>query len=288
MVVPKERGDNVAPAAKRTVLRLKIGGDAGVRSRSKESPVATTSLSSEVVAMAPDTTTATSTETITQSESKLMRHQCDKGLTPINTIKSTKYLGDYTNIVDAQLLLQGFSFGFRLQYEGQRISTTAKKNDVCRNLEVQTICNVVGRGQTCSAYEARLFRTAFSLAFRGLFSVGELTVKKMSNTCSVNHTLNKNDVNTCRNYLEIHLVSSKTDQFGRGIPIHIPKQADKCIYPVVLLPCYLRDRPVVGGPLFCHFDGKTLTKYQFCAILKKSLHTLGIEHSPFSLVVSLI
>ncbi|CAC5363739.1 unnamed protein product [Mytilus coruscus] len=63
---PKGRADNIAPAAKRTVLRPKIGGDAGVRSRSTESPVATTSLSSEVVSMAPVITTDTSTESITQ------------------------------------------------------------------------------------------------------------------------------------------------------------------------------------------------------------------------------
>ncbi|CAC5425740.1 unnamed protein product [Mytilus coruscus] len=69
-VAPKERCDNVAPEAKGTVLRPKVGGDVGVN-RSTESPVATISLSSEVMTMAPVTTTATSnsTEPITQSVS---------------------------------------------------------------------------------------------------------------------------------------------------------------------------------------------------------------------------
>ncbi|CAC5363736.1 unnamed protein product [Mytilus coruscus] len=133
-----------------------------------------------------------------------------------------------------------------------------------------------------SAYEAMLFKAVFSLVFHGLLRVGELTVQNMSNICSANHALNKNDVKIYKKYLEIHLVSSKIDQFGRGVTIHIPKQADICICPVVLLTCYLRDRPVVGGPLFCHFDGKPLTKYQFSAILKKSPHALGIEHSRWS------
>ncbi|CAG2199596.1 unnamed protein product [Mytilus edulis] len=60
------------------------------------------------------------------SESKLLRHLWDKGWTPINIIELNTYLGDYANRVDAQLLLEEFTFGFRIQYEGPRISTTAK------------------------------------------------------------------------------------------------------------------------------------------------------------------
>ncbi|VDI00683.1 Hypothetical predicted protein [Mytilus galloprovincialis] len=37
-----------------------------------------------------------------------------------------------------------------------------------------------------------------------------------------------------------------------------------------------------GTALFCHFDGKPLTKYQFSAILKKSLHALGIDNARWS------
>ncbi|CAG2243366.1 unnamed protein product [Mytilus edulis] len=60
------------------------------------------------------------------NKSKLLRHLWDKGWTPINIIELNTYLGDYANRVDAQLLLEGFTFGFRIQYEGPRISTTAK------------------------------------------------------------------------------------------------------------------------------------------------------------------
>mgnify|MGYP006906397378 CR=1 FL=1 len=65
--------------------------------------------------------------------------------------------------------------------------------------------------------------------------VGELTVQNMSNACSTNHALNKNDVKIYKKYVEIHLVSSKTDQFGRGLTIHIPAQLDKCICPVAFI-----------------------------------------------------
>ncbi|VDI00685.1 Hypothetical predicted protein [Mytilus galloprovincialis] len=220
-VVPKGRGDSVAPAAKRSVSRRKVGDVHEIRSTG--SPVATNTLDTEVMTMAPVPTTATepitvpttSTEPITHSgncpvfqnpipcitasddlarnvtvslrqkiiageyidlalllvnsqasagdkqkvvisqgeillqprqqqqkidsidtwtdaylvyiKSKLLSHLWDKGWTPINILELNTYLGDYANRVDAQLLLEGFTFGFRIRYEGPRISTTAKK-----------------------------------------------------------------------------------------------------------------------------------------------------------------
>lgn len=35
---------------------------------------------------------------------------------------------------------------------------------------------------------------------------------------------------------------------------------------------YLQIRPRVDGPLFCHFNGEPLTRYQFSAILIKTLN----------------
>lgn len=58
----KGRDDNVAPAAKSTVLNRNVG-DAHY-TRSTESPIATNSLSSKVFTMAPVTTTTISTELI--------------------------------------------------------------------------------------------------------------------------------------------------------------------------------------------------------------------------------
>ena len=49
--------------------------------------------------------------------------------------------------------------------------------------------------------------------------------------------------------------------------------SDLC--PVAWLEHYLSVRPKIPGPLFCHFDGNPLTRYQFSAILKKSLHVFN-------------
>lgn len=52
----------------------------------------------------------------------------DKGHTPIKVDILDKYLKDYTNKQDAELLLIGFKEGFRLQYTGPRFS------NFCQNL----------------------------------------------------------------------------------------------------------------------------------------------------------
>jgi len=41
-------------------------------------------------------------------------------------------------------------------------------------------------------------------------------------------------------------------------------------------------RPSGGGPLFGHFDRSLLTRYQFTSVLKKCLHTLGIEEAQYA------
>jgi hypothetical protein len=46
---------------------------------------------------------------------------CHKGSTPIKINVLDKYLADYNNRMDAELLLSGFKYGFRLQYTGHRI-----------------------------------------------------------------------------------------------------------------------------------------------------------------------
>jgi site-specific recombinase XerD len=46
---------------------------------------------------------------------------------------------------------------------------------------------------------------------------------------------------------------------------------------VIYQKIYLKGRPSVQGPLFCHLDGKSLTRYQFVGVLKKALNRAGIS-----------
>ena len=50
----------------------------------------------------------------------------EKGKTPINVVYLEKYLANYPKRIDAELLLNRFSEGFRLQYAGPRFSSSAK------------------------------------------------------------------------------------------------------------------------------------------------------------------
>jgi len=129
----------------------------------------------------------------------------------------------------------------------------------------------------CSSnYESALFKAAFSLAYHGLFRISELTVCPQNIS---NHTVVVRNVEICNDYLDVYSSSSKTDQFGKGTSIHIPAQADHKTCPLLLLKSFLQIRPNLEGPLFCHFDGTPLTRYQFSALLKRSLSTLGLRNS---------
>lgn len=85
-----------------------------------------------------------------------------------------------------------------------------------------------------------------------------------------NHTVMINDIQITDIGLEINLKSSKIDQFGKGTVVQISRGVDKIDCPVEILTIYLKVRPLVGGPLFCHFNKQPETRYQFSALLKVS------------------
>lgn len=51
--------------------------------------------------------------------------------------------------------------------------------------------------------------------------------------------------------------------------------------PVAAMKNFLLVRQNFAGPLFCHFSGTTITRYQFSAILKRSLKICNIDDSNF-------
>lgn len=127
-------------------------------------------------------------------------------------------------------------------------------------------------------FETKLFRAVFSLVFHGFFRVGELTTTSKQGAL---HTILLHNVRIEDNKIVIFLKSSKTDQFGHGTTISICKQPNTNLCPVLLMSQYLKERPNYPGPLFCHFEGSALTRYQFSAILKKCFVIIGIESDKF-------
>lgn len=59
-----------------------------------------------------------------------------------------------------------------------------------------------------SQFECSLSKSVFSLAFHGMFRVGELTV---GSKCANNHRVTVNNVIVSNGILEIYLATSKTD-----------------------------------------------------------------------------
>ena len=70
---------------------------------------------------------------------------------------------------------------------------------------------------------------------------------------------------------------SKTDQNGRSFSLIFTSCQDQQICPVALLYRYIQQRPCVDGPLFCHFNGQPLTRFQFSSVLAKVIKCLGIK-----------
>jgi hypothetical protein len=80
------------------------------------------------------------------------------------------------------------------------------------------------------------------------------------------HTVQHSNVKVFDKYVEMYLPTSKTDQFRKGYTIQICKHEDSTVCPVSTLGSYLGFRSNFQGPLFCHFDGKSLSSYR-CAYL---------------------
>ena len=133
---------------------------------------------------------------------------------------------------------------------------------------------------TCSSeYEIKLYKAAFSLAYHGLLRIGELAVSNRQ----TDHTISISDVAFSHNGdLRVQIPSSKTDQLGAGCVIFLQCQPNSEICPCNLMRLFLKDRPPVPGPLFCHYNGKALTRYQFVSVLKKSLERIGVNGTRYS------
>ena len=155
-------------------------------------------------------------------------------------------------------------------------STKDNRLPITKDL-LKVILNVVP--VACSSqYEAYMFGAAFSLAFHGLLRVSEIAV---SNGLK-RHVLSFNDISFNDDGLIVHIMSSKTDQLGKGTFILIKAQSDLSLCPCALVRRYMLVRPSVLGSFFCHFNGDSLTRYQFVAVLRKCLKIAGVNQIGFT------
>jgi hypothetical protein len=134
-----------------------------------------------------------------------------------------------------------------------------------------------------STFESCLFKVAFLVAFFGYLRVGEFTVVSKSDTGD--GILSIEDVTMgpgAPDSMEITIRFSKTNQQGKSVTLHFVKGTEALLCPVSAMADFLRIRPVKLGPLFIHFGGDPLTRYQFGSILKKGISAMGLSAAHFT------
>ena len=132
-----------------------------------------------------------------------------------------------------------------------------------------------------SQFEACMFKAVFLSAFFGLLRVGEFAAdskhKIQESVLSVSDVhFGHTDVNDP--YVEVSLKHSKNNQAGPPQVIYLKHSNIPGLCPVTALKEFLQIRPTVSGPLFSHFDGSPLTRYQFNAVLRKALTFTTVSH----------
>ena len=133
---------------------------------------------------------------------------------------------------------------------------------------------------TVSHFECVLFRASMLCAFFGFMRVSEFTADSKNRI--QDSVLRMSDVtfravgDRCDSVL-ISFRASKNNQYGRAQVVRLVCANNKLICPVTALQEFVHVRPSGPGPLFCHFSGEPLTRYQFNAVLQKALIFCGIE-----------
>ena len=102
-----------------------------------------------------------------------------------------------------------------------KVASDGHKSDFLRGILHRILS--IWSGIWSSAYKARLFQAVFSLAWRGIFMHGWGFDSSKYEQCMFYKSCFKQE--WCLNLQEIcrnSFGSSKNDQFGRGLTIHIP------------------------------------------------------------------
>ncbi|KAM4025850.1 LOW QUALITY PROTEIN: uncharacterized protein ACNLHF_026276 [Anomaloglossus baeobatrachus] len=162
---------------------------------------------------------------------------------------------------------------FRVRQALKGFRRSVRERDERQPISFGLLRRLVGslRGICSSAYETVLFKTAFGLAFYGAFWIGEQLVSPSRVTGG---GLMLEEVCVGSRQVECRIRRSKTDQLGRGrlVVLYAVPGEELCLVRLVERFLALRGQP---GPFLRHMDGSFLSRYQFVAVLRKSLRGVG-------------
>jgi len=169
-------------------------------------------------------------------------------------------------------LLEGLSRGITRQDVRSPITLSVLKKLVAA---LPHVCS--------SQLEAQLFATAFKLAFFAFLRVGEITAAARGDKS--NRAVGVLDVSfifrggeKLPSQLKLLIRKSKNDQRGNGNLLYLERYTDENICPVVGVYNYLQSRNKTGSSqLLTHYNGESVTRYQFNAILKRTLQFVNTK-----------
>ncbi len=131
-----------------------------------------------------------------------------------------------------------------------------------------------------SRFEAVLFRAVFSCAFFGFMRVGEFAVsgtQSFSGGVLAMSDVQFCDMGTPNACVQLAFRLAKNNQCGPPQFIRLASYKDRSICPVQALLDFMAVRPHIDGPVFCHFDCRPLTRYQFNTVLRKAVDFAGFS-----------
>lgn len=183
-------------------------------------------------------------------------------------------LGHYHKMLCLPDPTANFLVGKMIEGARRKIGT---KRDTRIPISRELLQNIISSLKSvCSSnYEALLFSAAFSLAFFALLRVGEITADSRSNMGV--HTIFGSDVEFLGSELHLKIRNSKSDQLGRKVILVLVSQNSE-ICPVYLMKCYFKARGnQPDKPIFTHYDGSALTRFQFDSVLQKALNFCDVK-----------
>lgn len=133
-------------------------------------------------------------------------------------------------------------------------------------------------------FDRKMLWAAFTMGFFGFMRAGEFTLPSdgaYDPSCHLSVNDIAVDSHSSPSLLQVHLRSSKTDPFRRGISIYLGKTADD-LCPVAAILSYLAVRPRTPGPLFLFEDGKFLTRDRLIRNLRDTLLQVGVNATHFA------
>ena len=133
-------------------------------------------------------------------------------------------------------------------------------------------------------FNARMLWAAACMCFFGFLRSGEIVIPSDSSYDPAAH-LSYGDVRvdstSAPSFIEVHIKSSKTDVFRKGISIYLGITGME-LCPVAAILGYMVCRNKSPGPFFVFSDGRSLTRDRLVKELRRALTQAGVDASLYA------